>query len=422
MKVIIAALSILSCTLTCISAEPQAEQNDTGLLIKDGRHIFPIGFYELPKDEAGLKAMAQAGVNLLRCHNRTDLDRVGALGMTGWIPLPLQQGDTPALRNKINELKEHPALAVWEGPDEIVWNFTAATNLFDHKKVHKQPHAWDKQTPNAIAYAEEQARTIIPNIRSAVQAIHELDGNKRQIWINEAFRSDLKFVRQYTDYIDIIGCDIYPVRGKEYDVARVGVAVERWKQLGRNQKPVWMVLQALSIHELGSDFKDKKAVYPSFTESRFMAYDVIAHGARGILYWGSHYLKSQAFRQSLYALTSELAQLQPFLVSPDYPGVQVNLIPGRQLDVKYGVRVTVRRAEGDWLIILVNEDKNTYLGMEVTGLEKLNSRTVEELYGTEKFKIERGELITRMKPWEVKIFSTSRNWQTHQRRGRDYQQ
>ena len=106
MKVIIAALSILSCTLTCISAEPQAEQNDTGLLIKDGRHIFPIGFYELPKDEAGLKAMAQAGVNLLRCHNRTDLDRVGALGMTGWIPLPLQQGDTPALRNKINELKE----------------------------------------------------------------------------------------------------------------------------------------------------------------------------------------------------------------------------------------------------------------------------------------------------------------------------
>ena len=76
----------------------------------------------------------------------------------------------------------------------------------------------------------------------------------------------------------------------------------------------------------GDYYGVKDIAYPTFNESRFMAYDVIAHGARGILYWGSHYLKSNAFRESIYALTSELAALQPFLVTPDVKGVQVNLI------------------------------------------------------------------------------------------------
>ncbi|OHB79623.1 MAG: hypothetical protein A2Z25_03485 [Planctomycetes bacterium RBG_16_55_9] len=66
--------------------------------------------------------------------------------------------------------------------------------------------------------------------------------------------------------------------------------------------------------------------YPSFDESRFMAYDAIVHGARGILYWGSHYLKSSEFRQSLYALTSELAALQPFLVAEDDPQARLALV------------------------------------------------------------------------------------------------
>jgi hypothetical protein len=92
-----------------------------------------------------------------------------------------------------------------------------------------------------------------------------------------------------------------------------------------------MVLQGFAWSDL--DEHDDPVAYPTFIESRHMAYDCIAHGARGILYWGSSYLKSeghQAFRESLYALTSELAALQLFLTAPQERYAQVKVIEGRR--------------------------------------------------------------------------------------------
>jgi hypothetical protein len=392
-----------------------------GFLNKDGRLLFPIGCYELPKDDAELEKMAQSGINLVRCHNKTDLDRAASVEILGWISLPLQLGRSDLLRKKIESLVTHPALAIWEGPDEVVHNFTAWSGLYRTKGIYKSPDAWRKQTPRAIEYSEEQAKQIIPNIRDSIKLIRTLDHNKHQIWINEAAQSDLKFVRQYMNHIDITGCDIYPVREGRRDVAIVGDATERWKQVGRNQKPVWMVLQAFSWSELGDYYGHKTAVYPSFAESRFMAYDVIVHSAKGILYWGSHYLKSSEFRQSLYALTSELEALQPFLVVPEYPNARISLIElSRDLSER-GVKISVRRAEGEWIIILVNEDNRAYMGVEVTGIDDLNGRLLDLLYGSEKILVEQGELITRIKPLEVKVFSTSRRYETGLREGRDFQ-
>ncbi len=293
--------------------------------------------------------------------------------------------------------------------------------MYRTKGIYKSPDEWRKQTPRAIEYSEEQARQIIPKIHDSIELIRTLDHKKRQIWINEAAQSDLKFVRQYINHIDITGCDIYPVREGRHDVAIVGDATERWKQVGRNQKPVWMVLQAFSWSELGDYYGHKTIVYPSFTESRFMAYDVIVHGAKGILYWGSHYLKSSEFRQSLYALTSELETLQPFLVAPEYQNASISLIDLSREPSERGVKMSVRNNEGQWIIILVNEDNRTYMGVEVTGLGVLNGRNLELLYGTEKITVEQGELITRIKPFEVKVFATSRRWETNLLKGRDFQ-
>ena len=392
-----------------------------GFLLKGGRLLFPIGCYELPKEDAELEKMAQSGINIVRCHNKTDLDRAASVGILGWIPVPMQAGSSESLREKIESLITHPALAIWEGPDEIVHNFTAWSGLYRTKGVYKSPDEWRRQTPRAIAYSEEQARQIIPKIRDSIELIRTLDSNKRQIWINEAAQSDLKFVRQYIDHIDITGCDIYPVREGSRDVAIVGDATERWKQVGRNQKPVWMVLQAFSWSELGDYYGHKTVVYPSFAESRFMAYDVIVHGARGILYWGSHYLKSSEFRQSLYALTSELEALQPFFVAPEFRQAHLSLIEMRRDLSERGVKMSVRHADGDWVIILVNEDNRTYMGVEVTGIGPLNGRDLELLYGVEKITVEQGELITRIKPFEVKVFATNRRWETRLREGRDFQ-
>ena len=61
------------------------------------------------------------------------------------------------------------------------------------------------------------------------------------------------------------------------------------------------------------------------------------------------------------------------------------------------------------------------MGVEVAGLGVLNSRELELLYGTEKITVEQGELITRIKPLEVKIFAMSRRWETDLLEGRDFQ-
>ena len=401
-----------------------------GLLTKDGHRLFPIGFYELPKGDAELKAMSEAGVNLIRCGNRENLDRITDQGMMGWVSLPVHAGVTDNLRQQIESVVDHPALAVWEGPDEVVWNFTAWSHLWrkDRLGVFEHEGEWWMQTPLVIEYSEKKAKEIMPNMHEAIQLVRSLDKHNRQFWVNEARDSDVKFVRQYINFVDITGCDDYPVRVGSYNPVRVGASTERWKQIGRG-RPVWMVLQGFSWSDL--EEHDQEVAYPTFAESRLMAYDCIAHGARGILYWGSSSLKSpgcETFRESLYALTSELAALQLFLTAPEEKYVQVRVIEGRRKPENHegteppelGVQMTVRRTGRDWLIILVNEDNKMHLGVEVSGLDDLNHTDFVLLYGDETAKVNRGGFITRMMPHEVKVFATSRKWETDRCEGRDF--
>jgi len=258
-------------------------------------------------------------------------------------------------------------------------------------------------------------------INKNIQEIRKLDSTNRPIWMNEATYCDLKFVRQYTDAVDIIGVDNYPVKENSRDITVIGDITKRWGKIGRNEKAVFMVLQAFSWNELGDYYGAKNAVYPSFKESRFMAYDAIVNGASGILYWGSHYLKNELFLESILSLTSELDRLQPFLVESDQL-VKIDLIETEhQVDDK-GVQVIAKRHGDDWIIILVNEDNRSHFGVEVSGIESLNGTNMKLLYSTEEYTIKHGELITRLMPLQVKVFATSLNWQSTNLEGRDFQE
>ena len=399
-----------------------------GFLTQDGRRLFPIGFYEHPADDDALRDMAEAGVNLIRCGNTDSLDRAHAHGMMGWVPLSLPSGATPEFQEHVRTLAEHPALAVWEGPDEVVWNFTAYSGLWrqDQLAVFPNEGEWWMQTPLAIQYSEERAAEIMPNMREAVEFIRSVDPQNRQVWINEARDSDLKFVRQYIDFVDITGCDDYPIRADGRPAVRVADATDRWRQAGKG-RPVWMVLQAFSWNDLDDEHGDI-AAFPTFAESRLMVYACITHGARGILYWGSSYLKSdgkEAFRKSLYALTSELAALHPFLTAPVEPYVTVQVTDDGRTDIpspvsSRGVSVTARRTGRDWLVVLVNEDEYAHMGVEVVGLDALNGTEFIELYGDERTTVSDGSFVTRMRPFEVKLFATHRKWETTQQEDREF--
>ncbi len=390
-----------------------------GYLHKDGKKLFPIGMYELPKNDADLKRMADAGFNIVRIHSVADLDRAQKANIYGWLSLPVHNGPTEKLKEQIIAVKDHPALALWEGPDEIIWNFTAYSGL--EKSVGVKRDDWWNQRPNAVDYSASQAKTILPNIKNAVKLVRELDDQDRQFWINEARFSDPVYVREYMDFIDITGCDDYPVRRNQPRdrVNRMGGTTERWLQIAQG-KPVYMVLQAFSWTELDKN-PTEEPWYPSFTQSRFMAYDVIARGAKGIMYWGSHYLKSEKFRQSLYVLTKELSVLQPFLTVADEPHVCTEIIETDEGQNFFGVKVVARRVGREWLVILVNEDNERHMGVEVKGLEPLNGNELVQLFGDEKVQVANGEFITRMPALAVKVFSTSKKWETDNLQGRDFE-
>lgn len=339
--------------------------------------------------------------------------------MAGVYTLNLQQGASDALREEVLAVVDHPALVVWEGPDEVVWNFTAYSGLHRTMGVHKTPGEWWRQTPEAVAYAEKQAAVIIPNMRDAVALVRELDTRDRPVWINEARDSDTEYVRQCLEFLDITGCDYYPVKAGRRPIANMGAVTDRWTRMSQ-EKPVWMVLQAFSWDELGDYYKAKETAYPTFAESRFMAYDVIVHGARGILYWGSHYLKSDAFRQSVYALTSELAALQPFLAAEDTPDVGVYFVEAPDEPGGMNVHAVARQAGDDWLVLVVNEDDAWHMGVVVEGLDALTGRDLHLLYGEETRAVRRGELVVRMPPLDVKVYATSRAYEAAQSTGRDF--
>ena len=398
---------------------PYAFGASDGLLTRNGARVFPIGFYELPADDAGLKAMADAGVTMAHCHSRADLDRVQRVGMLGVFPLSLQEGTSDKLKALVVSVADHPALAVWEGPDEVVWNFTAYSGLFTSLKVHSVKDAWWKQTPEAVAYAEKQSAELLPKMREAAAFIRSQDKLNRPVWINEAQKSDVGYVRQYLGFVDITGCDIYPVRDLKQPIANVGGATDRWLQVGKG-KPVWMVLQAFSWHELAEGNTDKNPAYPTFAESEFMAFDAIAHGARGVLYWGSAYTKNVPFRKSLFAVTRELAALQPFLVAPDVREARLSVVELPFEQPLKNVRMIVRKVQAEYLIVLLNEDDQAHMGVVVNGLDELNGRLLHRLYGNETAAVMNGEFIARLLPGELRMYCTDRKYETVNRQGRDF--
>ena len=126
------------------------------------------------------------------------------------------------------------------------------------------------------------------------------------------------------------------------------------------------------------------------------------------------------FRDSLYAVTSELAALQPFLVAPEERGPALALVEAQDEPPLKGVKITVRSNGGEWLVVLVNEDEHRHMAVEVSGLEPINGLRLDLLYGSETATVEQGGFVTRMQPYEVKVFATSREWETALRDGRDF--
>jgi hypothetical protein len=101
---------------------------------------------------------------------------------------------------------------------------------------------------------------------------------------------------RYRPAFDVTGADIYPVAyppGEHSDLANkdisvVGDVTQKMLQAAVG-KPIWMTLQiAWSGVTPSQQWPGLVPRFPTLHEERFMAYQAIINGARGLIFFGGH--------------------------------------------------------------------------------------------------------------------------------------
>jgi|SRR5581483_3933100 len=258
----------------------------TGSLRVGGTKVFPIVLSNgppsastAPSGRNALAEVAAAGVRFLRtgignwsgefltgqiANERKLLDAAAVHGLLCWtwlgrlpnLPAKAGSANEQLLTQVVNALKGHPALGAWKGIDEPALAGAPAAGLV-----------------------------------RAYRRIRELDPN-HPVVIIQAPRGTAADLRKYAPAFDITGADVYPVgyppgthaATKNKDLSVVG-DITRKMVTAAAGKPVWTTLQIAWSGVLPPGHVPR---FPTLLEERFMAYQAVVAGARGLAFFGGH--------------------------------------------------------------------------------------------------------------------------------------
>jgi hypothetical protein len=445
--------------------------NQDGFLRIDGTARLIIGLYELPQDDEKLREVAESGFNLVRVPQDINaLDRIGRHGLYAWICLGSSAQLTEADHN--GEPRSGSGL-VWELPDEALWNTwwsrfqwvfgeqqrelrkhieearneranvdpAKCLSLLEKANDYNERGLWDQaeeiydtlwgqleaKNPHPdwkMSQCPGQANELTDAIARGCRVVKHLDP-KRAIWQNHAPRNSVRSLAKYNQTIDAVGCDIYPVPFnpasghsdlKDTNLSSVGAYTDRMREAAQG-KSIWMVLQGFGWRDLSEEGREdtdpRKGRRPTFSETRFMAYDAIVHGANALLYWGTHYIeKDSALWRDLMKIAKELRALEPGIV-----GERPKNTPISAADETYGSidgqgpRLMLRKAGQDWLMIAVNEHSQG-ISFTVSKLpEQLEGKILYHLYSDETRKVENRAFHDGIRGFGVHVYATSRRFE-----------
>jgi hypothetical protein len=267
----------------------------SGVLLIGGKKVFPICLSnppplgkKAPSGKQGLDEVADAGVTLIRTgletwsaeafdaqieQQRALLDAAATAGLRCWLwlgnaaSLPPDASSPVAklMSDIVNDFKAHPGLGLWKGADEPA---------------------------NPL-----RGKFVIP-AASVVRAYTRLKALDRDhpVVIMQAPRGSAAALVAYRPAFDITGADIYPISyppgihadTPNNDITLVG-DMTRKMRTAAGTKPIWMTLQiAWSGVAPSVDHPDVVPRFPSLRQERFMAYEAIIEGARGLAFFGGH--------------------------------------------------------------------------------------------------------------------------------------
>jgi hypothetical protein len=271
----------------------------TGVLVVDGAKVFPLGLSnppppgsKAPSGKDGLKELADGGASFIRTGSgrwslagieeqlaaeRAVEDAAAANGLHCWLylgetpDLPERAPGQPASVNEqlltriVNEFKGHPGLGAYKGMDEP-------------RNPFRGEH-WIR--PAGLVRAYEKLKALDPD---------------HPVVIIQAPRSPVAALTPYRPSFDITGADIFPVAyppGEHSDLPNKDISVvgdiTKKMRAAAGAKPIWTTLQIAWTGTLPSTRKPETVPrFPTLLEERFMAYQAIVNGARGLMFFGGH--------------------------------------------------------------------------------------------------------------------------------------
>ena len=266
----------------------------------NGKAIFPVFYFFEMVEDGLLYEASRNGVNMCimgfnaESHMLRELDRFHKYGIKGIIyleqyghvnsPTRFEEFKKDFAARVTKKVMEHPAFFGYMTSDEPLWKGIPAQRMMDYYEFVKSadPH--------------------------------------HPIWINEAPRNEISDLKLYAACADIFGVDIYPIPypnghsnlpNKLPSV--VGDYTRRFTEVVEGKKPVWMCLQGNSWSDYG--YPKKLQRYPTYEESRFMAFDAMTSGSHGYILYSPEHIKNWQFQQELFAVSKELQELSGLFIN-----------------------------------------------------------------------------------------------------------
>ncbi len=327
---------------------------DDGVTLVNGKPFFQIGhWWSTSRGDLGddMDFLREAGFNCIlmpssrqirfpgqeKVSDFNGLDLAQEHGLLAAVEIPhFLKGETEEERARrrrdfvetIDKYRAHPALFAYFGPDEPMWG---GQQLEPMKEMYELVRRNDAYHP---------------------------------LWYNEAPCGTVEALKEYAEgTCDTYGVDIYPVGGphgclvNDRSLRAVGLHTDRCMEAVCHRKPVWMILQGfawahiLSGHNVLAPEEIEDLEYPTYEQSRFMAYNAILHGATGIQY---HYLGytlklPDSFWKDLRQVTLELEYLSPVYTSRT---VESPLVCPTE-----GIRFIVKNHNGMNYYLVTNENE-----------------------------------------------------------------
>jgi len=292
-------------------------------VILEGEPFFPLGMFWSRVSEEELRAYTEGPFNCLMPYGSMDREKMDLIEKAGlkiifsikddyydttWCPdfIQSEADEGGAVRRQVQAFRDHPALLAWYLNDE------RPLSMLPRLEAHQR---WvEEEDPNHPTWT----------------VLYQVDE-----------------VRKYTRSFDVIGTDPYPI--PDHGPSQAGEWTRKTREAVSDARSIWMVPQVFR--------RRGKERPPTLAELRSMAWQCIAEGADGLVFYSWFELRNDqqypfAERwEEVKTVAREINEMVPVLLS-------IDPVPEIVVCAPEAVHWTTRAHDGGLYLFLVNDSES----------------------------------------------------------------